>query len=193
MTVAVRAPIIAAEPGAAGLADGQRRRALFLDRDGVINVNHGYVHTPERTDWVPGIFDLARTARSAGYLLIVVTNQAGLARGFYTEAQFDQYTRWVHEQFAREGAPLLATYYCPHHPEAGVGELAVQCGCRKPAPGMLEAAIRRWGLDPAACTLIGDQPSDMAAAAGAGVGLAIQMRSEGAMAAAAAAVAAFKG
>jgi D-glycero-D-manno-heptose 1,7-bisphosphate phosphatase len=191
MTAAIREPIVALDPEAAGLVGGRLpRRALFLDRDGVMNVNHGYVHTPERTDWLPGIFELARTARSAGYLLIVVTNQAGIARGYYTEAQFGQYTRWVHERFMREGAPLLATYYCPHHPEAGLGELGVECGCRKPAPGMLESAIRRWGLDPGRSVLVGDQLSDMAAAAGAGVGLAIQVRSGPALAAAAAAIAA---
>ncbi|WP_372016057.1 HAD family hydrolase [Pseudoxanthomonas sp. 10H] len=170
-------PIITGATDASGVP--QARRALFLDRDGVINVNHGYVHTPDRTDWVPGIFDLARAATSAGFVLVVVTNQAGIARGYYTQAQFEAYTRWLHGRFAEEGAPLLATYYCPHHPDAGQGELRVQCDCRKPRPGMLLAAISDWNLDPAGSILVGDQVSDMAAAASAGIGLAMMVRGGG--------------
>lgn len=172
MSVAVCAPVVTAAPGLAGCAGPGPYRALFLDRDGVININHGYVHTPERTDWVPGIFDLARAARGAGYVLVVVTNQAGIARGYYTRAEFETYTRWMHARFEREGAPLLATYYCPHHPEAGIGELKVDCGCRKPAPGMLLRAIAEYRLDPSASVLVGDSGSDLQAAAAAGVGRA---------------------
>lgn len=145
-------------------------RVLFLDRDGVINVNHGYVHTPEQTDWVPGIFGLCAAARDAGYALVVVTNQAGIARGYYSEAQFLAYTRWVHEQFAARGVPLLATYYCPHHPQAVLDEYRLECACRKPQPGMILAASRDFGLHPSECLLIGDMPSDQQAASAAGVG-----------------------
>src|SRR5690606_24836828 len=113
------------------------RKALFLDRDGVININHGYVHAPERTDWVPGIFELVADAHARGYLPIVVTNQAGIGRGHYDEAAFLAYTGWVHAQFAQRGAPLLATFWCPHHPDAGIGGYRVACNCRKPEPGML--------------------------------------------------------
>ena len=151
---------------------GSARNALFLDRDGVINVNHGYVHAADQTQWVPGTFELCAAARDAGYLLIVVTNQAGIARGYYTEAQFVAYTRWVHGQFAERGVPLLATYYCPHHPEAGVGGYRVECDCRKPRPGMLLAAARDFDLRLSECLLIGDMPSDQQAAAAAGVGAA---------------------
>lgn len=173
MSVAVPEPIITSSPEEAGLVGPGPHRALFLDRDGVINVNHGYVHTPEQTDWVPGIFDLARAARAVGYVLVVVTNQAGIARGYYSPAQFEEYTRWVHGCFAAEGAPLLATYYCPHHPEAGLGALKVECGCRKPRPGMLLRAIREWNLDASSSILIGDQPSDIDAAAEAGIGSSV--------------------
>ena len=170
MTVAVCEPVVTATPEEAGCTGPGPHRALFLDRDGVINVNHGYVHTPERTDWVPGIFERARAARAAGRVLVVVTNQAGIARGYYDRARFEDYTRWMHERFAREGAPLLATYYCPHHPDAGIGELKVACGCRKPAPGMLLEAARRHRLDLAASVMLGDKPSDAEAARNAGVG-----------------------
>jgi len=153
-------------------ADASRtgpRRVLFLDRDGVINVNHGYVHAPEQTDWVPGIFDLARFARKAGFAIVVVTNQAGIARGYYDVGQFERYTRWIHDQFEREGASLLATYYCPHHPDAGIGDFRVACACRKPQPGLLLAAARDWRISLDSSVLVGDQPSDIEAAARAGV------------------------
>ncbi len=102
----------------------------------------------------------------------MVTNQAGIARGYYTEAQFVAYTRWLHEQFAQRGVPLLATYYCPHHAEAGEGAYRVDCNCRKPRPGMLLAAARDFDLHLAECVLIGDMPSDRQAAVSAGVGTA---------------------
>lgn len=159
------------DPAAAALlaANPVPRMALFLDRDGVVNLNHGYVHTPERTDWVPGIFELVARAHRRGYLPIVVTNQAGIGRGLYDEAAFLYYTAWMHEQFARRGTPLLATFWCPHHPEAGIGEYRVACGCRKPQSGMVLAAIERFDIDPARSLLIGDQPSDVEAAHAVGV------------------------
>lgn len=139
------------------------RAALFLDRDGVINVDTGYVHTPESTKWLPGIFERVRDAWRDGRIPIVITNQAGIARGYYDEAQFLAYTAWVHGQFRARGAPLVATYYCPHHPEAGIGPLRTLCTCRKPAAGMLERAIADWEIDPLRSTLVGDKASDVAA------------------------------
>jgi len=149
------------------------RKALFLDRDGVINIDHGYVHTPERTEWVPGIFELCARAERAGYLLVVVTNQAGIARGYYGVEEFRTYTQWMHKQFALKGTPLIATYYCPHHPSAGLGILRLDCDCRKPKPGMILSAAQDLQLDLSACILIGDKPSDIAAAAAANVGRAL--------------------
>lgn len=165
------------DPAAEGLlrAAPMPRRALFLDRDGVVNVNHGYVHAAPETDWVPGIFELVSTANAAGYLPIVVTNQAGIARGLYDEDQFLGYTSWVHDTFRSRGAALLATYYCPHHPEAGTGAFLRTCQCRKPAPGLILAAATEFGIDLAASLLVGDQPSDLQAASAAGVGDAWQV------------------
>jgi len=156
-------------PGTASVEGLGPSRALFLDRDGVINVNHGYVHTPERTDWVPGIFELCAAARDAGYVLVVVTNQAGIARGLYSESDFHSYTQWVHQQFESRGVSLLATYYCPHHPVAGIGDYRVECHCRKPQPGMLLAAQADWNVDPRRSCIIGDQSTDLKAAEAAGV------------------------
>ncbi|WP_445146025.1 D-glycero-alpha-D-manno-heptose-1,7-bisphosphate 7-phosphatase [Dyella sp. Tek66A03] len=145
-------------------------RALFLDRDGVINVDHGYVYAADNTDWVPGIFDLCVMARDAGFGLIVVTNQSGIARGYYSEGEFLEYTRWVHAQFEERGVPLLATYYCPHHPEAGLGEWKKDCDCRKPKPGMILAAADDFDLRLGSCVLVGDKASDLQAADAAGIG-----------------------
>lgn len=148
---------------------GSPAPALFLDRDGVVNVNHGYVHTPERTQWLPGIFDLSARARQAGYLLVVVTNQAGIARGYYSEEQFLEYTCWVHGEFAARGVPLDATLYCPHHPTAGLGELCVDCECRKPRPGMFLAAASLLNIALDRSLMVGDQESDLIAASRAGL------------------------
>lgn len=155
------------------------RRALLLDRDGVINTDHGYVHAPEATDWVPGIFERVAEARARGYLPIVVTNQAGIGRGHYDEATFLRYTEWVHAAFADHGAPLLATYWCPHHPDAGIGDYRTACACRKPAPGMLLAAADAFGLDLAASVLVGDKASDLDAGRVAGVGRLVQVGDDG--------------
>ncbi|KZC19487.1 MULTISPECIES: D-glycero-alpha-D-manno-heptose-1,7-bisphosphate 7-phosphatase [Rhodanobacter] len=140
------------------------RKALFLDRDGVINVDHGYVHKPEDTEWMPGIFELCAKAQRAGYLLVVVTNQAGIARGYYSVAEFLDYTRWVHEQFALRGTPLAATYYCSHHPD-----FTPECKCRKPAPGMIFAAITDLKLEVADCVIVGDKLSDLQSGMAAGL------------------------
>ena len=160
----VRAPYI--DPAADSLLStiSGPRKALFLDRDGVINVNHGYVHAPEQTEWVHGIFNLLGIAHERGFLPIVVTNQAGIGRGFYDEPTFLAFTAWMHVQFARRRTPLLATYWCPHHAEAGLGNYRVDCDCRKPRPAMLLAAIERFDIDPARSLMIGDAQTDLAAA-----------------------------
>ena len=165
----IRGPYIAPSAEAQLAGASTPRKALFLDRDGVININHGYVHTPANTDWVPGIFDLVADAHARGFLCIVVTNQAGIGRGLYDEAAFLAYTAWMHAQFAARGTPLLATYWCPHHPHEGRGDYRVACDCRKPRPGMLVEAIRRFDIDPANSLMIGDKQGDLDAAAAAGV------------------------
>lgn len=151
------------------------RRALFLDKDGVINVDHGYVCTPERTDFVAGIFELCREATRLGYLNVVVTNQAGIGRGYYTEAQFLAYMDWVRDQFRRHAARIDAVYHCPHHPEHGIGEYLRACDCRKPKPGMLLAAQRDLQLDMSDSVLAGDKPSDIEAGRAAGVRACVLM------------------
>ncbi|WP_296657674.1 D-glycero-beta-D-manno-heptose 1,7-bisphosphate 7-phosphatase [Paraburkholderia sp.] len=145
------------------------KRALFLDRDGVINVDIGYLHRAEDCVFVPGIFELVREARKAGYDVFVVTNQAGIARGYYSEETFAVFTKWMLEQFAAQGAPITQVYYCPHHPTAGIGEYGVVCECRKPAPGMFLRAAREHGVNLFESLMVGDSLTDMEAARAAGV------------------------
>ena len=145
-------------------------RALFLDRDGVINEEIHYLHKPEQVHFVPGIFALCRSAQALGYKLIVVTNQAGIARGYYTEEDFHALTRWMEAAFAREGVQLDRTYFCPHHPEHGIGAYRRECPDRKPSPGMLLHAARDFSLDLARSIFLGDRCTDMAAGQAAGVG-----------------------
>jgi D-glycero-D-manno-heptose 1,7-bisphosphate phosphatase len=151
-------------------------KALFLDRDGVINLDHGYVHKPEDFEFVPGIFHLVRAANVKNYKVIVVTNQAGIGRGYYTEAQFHALTRWMRQQFELNGGRIDAVYFCPYHPEHGVGYYRRESDCRKPAPGMLLQAQIEHNLDMQASVLVGDKPSDMAAGQVAGVGCLLHFR-----------------
>jgi D-glycero-D-manno-heptose 1,7-bisphosphate phosphatase len=144
------------------------RAALFLDRDGVINVDAGYVFRQEEFEWIPGVFETALTARELGLEVVVATNQAGIARGYYTEEQFAVITAWMRAEFERHGAPLTAVYYCPYHPE-GIGRYRKASPDRKPAPGMLLAAARDLSLDLGASVLLGDKETDIAAAHAAGL------------------------
>lgn len=144
------------------------RAALFLDRDGVINVDRAYVHRVEEFEWIPGVFDTVRAAGGLGLAVIVVTNQAGIARGYYTEDDFHSLTEWMNRQFASAGAPLSAVYYCPYHPE-GLPPYNTHSPMRKPQPGMLLQAASDHGLDLRRSLLIGDQESDIAAGRAAGL------------------------
>jgi len=153
----------------------ERSPALFLDRDGIINVNFGYVVRPEQTVFVAGIFELCEQALTAGYRPVVVTNQAGIARGYYSEDDFHGYMAWLGQEFKRRGIPLAGVYFCPHHPEAKVERYRKVCECRKPAPGMILRAAAELDLDLAASVLVGDKASDVAAGEAAGVGRCFQV------------------
>lgn len=143
--------------------------ALFLDRDGVINVDHAYVHLKEDFHFVDGIFDLVAEANKAGYLVIIVTNQAGIGRGYYTEADFHALMGWVSEQFAQRSGRIDGVYFCPYHPEHGIGEYRKESDHRKPAPGMLLQAGADLHIDLSHSIMVGDKASDMKAALAAGL------------------------
>lgn len=145
-------------------------KAAFLDRDGVINRDHGYVYRREDFEFLPGAIAGMRRLVRAGFALIVVTNQSGIARGYYKVADFEVLTCWMLNELSRAGAPVLDVYHCAHHPDGVVPGLAKPCNCRKPAPGMLLRARDKYKIDMASSVMIGDRASDMQAARAAGVG-----------------------
>ncbi|WEJ71904.1 HAD family hydrolase [Pseudomonas sp. PSE14] len=145
-------------------------KALFLDRDGVINVDYGYVYQKENFTFNPDIFQLVHKARERGYLVIIVTNQAGIGRGYYSEEDFLELMDWVSIQFNLNSGRIDKTYYCPFHPKHGVGNYLKDSFFRKPNPGMLLEAEREFSIDMKQSLMIGDNPSDMEAGFAAGVG-----------------------
>jgi D-glycero-D-manno-heptose 1,7-bisphosphate phosphatase len=155
-------------------------RALFLDRDGILNEEVGYLHKPEDVRWVEGAFSLCRTAQALGYRLIVVTNQSGIARGLYSESDFHALMEWMAQELERERVKLDGVYYCPFHPEFGVGEYRREHEDRKPGPGMLLRAAREQGLDLGRSVMVGDRCSDVGAANAARLRKAFLLRGAGA-------------
>ncbi|MFN3659322.1 MAG: D-glycero-alpha-D-manno-heptose-1,7-bisphosphate 7-phosphatase [Pseudolabrys sp.] len=146
-----------------------RRPAAFLDRDGVLNVDHGYTFRPEDLEWIATAPQAVRLLNEAGYYVIVVTNQSGVARGLYDEAAVDRFHAHMQERLKEHGAHIDAFYYCPHHPEGVVEALAKRCLCRKPESGLLEQAARDWPIDRTRSFLIGDKDHDVAAAKAFGI------------------------
>lgn len=147
-------------------------KALFLDRDGVINVNHGYVYQRENFDLIPGIVELCQSAQRKGYKIIIVTNQSGIARRYYSRAQFHALSKWLEHYFWQHGVRITHTYHCPHHPKKN-GPFGFKCTCRKPKPGMLLKAQRSFGIDMNRSLMVGDSLSDMECALRARVGKAV--------------------
>src|SRR5262249_3604921 len=148
--------------------------ALFLDRDGVINVDHGYVHRPEQFEFVPGIFELGRFwANELREPIIVITNQSGIGCGLFHEIDYADLTRWMCDRFAAEGAAIARVYHSPYHPRHGVGPYRRDHPWRKPNPGMILQAASDLNLDLGRSVIVGDKMSDIAAGAAAGVGLRI--------------------
>jgi D-glycero-D-manno-heptose 1,7-bisphosphate phosphatase len=156
-----------------------RSRAAFLDRDGVINLDRGYVYRREDFEFLPGVLTACAQLHRFGLALVVVTNQAGIGRGLYGEDDFARLTAWMSAEFAAAGAPLAGVFHCPHHPQAALGEYRRACNCRKPAPGMLLAAIHALSLDPARSVLFGDKVSDIEAALAAGVAQRVLLGRDG--------------
>lgn len=152
------------------------RRALFLDRDGVINVDHGYVCRIEDFQFIDGIFELVAQAVSRDYLVVVVTNQAGIGRGYYTEADFHHLMAWVAEQFELRAGRLDKVYFCPFHPTHGIGDYLRDTPMRKPGPGMIQQACAELDIDAGRSMLVGDNLTDMQAGLAAGVGSNLLLR-----------------
>lgn len=140
------------------------RKAVFLDRDGVLNRDVGYAHKPPQIEWVLGAKTLVKRLNDAGYLVFVVTNQAGIARGLYAAEDVETLHQWMQDELRKSGAHIDAFYYCPHHPD-----FTGPCTCRKPEPGMITRALAEWPVDLAGSFLIGDKPTDIEAARRAGI------------------------
>jgi D-glycero-D-manno-heptose 1,7-bisphosphate phosphatase len=138
----------------------RKQKALFIDRDGIINEDTGYPHKPEHIKFLPEIFDICRSAQQKGYLLIVITNQAGVAKGKFPESDVRTLNAWMKDQFKSRGIDIAAFYYCPHHKDGVVPEYARECNCRKPKPGMVEQALRDFSIDIPGSLVIGDKASD---------------------------------
>lgn len=136
-------------------------KAFFLDRDGTINKDTGYISRVEDMVLLPGAAEAVRMLNEAGYLVIVVSNQSGVARGYYDISVAEATNRRLNELLEEEGAHIDAFYICPHHPEGAVKEYAVRCDCRKPGTALFERAIRDFGLDPSRCYACGDRARDV--------------------------------
>jgi D-glycero-D-manno-heptose 1,7-bisphosphate phosphatase len=145
------------------------RPALFLDRDGVLNLDHGYVGSRDRWDWVQNAREAVAHATAHGWHVFLVTNQAGVARGLYGEKDVDALLGWCADELRRAGGTLDDWRYCPYHAEAKVEAYRRDSEWRKPAPGMIQDLIKTWDLNPRHCLMVGDKDIDMKAANAAGI------------------------
>lgn len=143
-------------------------KAVFLDRDGVINVEKGYLHRIEDFEFLPGVPQALLRLKEAGFLLIVVTNQSGVARGFYPLEAVHELHRYLQGELAAAGVAIDGFYICPHHPDHGPENQPQDCSCRKPLPGLIEQALDDFQIDPSGSYLVGDKLSDIEAGKAAG-------------------------
>ena len=154
-------------------------KSVFLDRDGVINVDKGYVHKVEDFEFYPNVFKALKMLRNAGYKLFIVTNQSGIAVGYYTEEDLLKLTDYMLKEFEKEGIKIEKVYYCPHHENGIVERYSFKCDCRKPESGMIKQAIKEFGIDPSKSYLIGDKENDILAAHKEGIKAALVKTGQG--------------
>lgn len=151
------------------MTESNNKRAIFLDRDGVINIDNGYVSVVDDFEFIDGVIEALQALKEKGFLLVVITNQSGIARGYFSEEQFHTLTEWMDWSLADRGVDLDGIYYCPHHSIHGLGEYKVDCDCRKPKAGMLNEAVKELKIDLSQSILVGDKVSDIQAGLAAGI------------------------
>lgn len=156
-----------------------KHKAVFIDRDGTINVEKEYLHRPEDFEFIPGAEEALKILAVSGFLIVVVTNQSGVARGFYSEGDVRLLHEHMDELLEMAGARVDAYYFCPHHPENGSGKYRADCNCRKPKPGMLLQAAADLGIDLSASWMIGDKAADLEAGVAAGCSTAMVLTGYG--------------
>ena len=156
----------------------KKNKCFFLDRDGIINVDHGYVFRSDNFDFIDGIFELVDEAIQNGYLIIIITNQAGIGRGYYSEKDFYILTEWMCHQFLNKGITISKVYHCSTHPLKGLGSLKVPDPRRKPNPGMILEAQKDFNIDLSMSLFLGDKVTDMQAGLAAGVGKNIWLKAK---------------
>ncbi len=139
-----------------------RKRAVFLDRDGTINVEKNYLYKIEDFEFIDGVLEALKKLSDAGFLLIIITNQSGIARGYYTEKDYEILNSWLLETFAKNGIKISASYFCPHLPDASVERYRTLCNCRKPNTGLFEQAVKDFNIDLKKSFAIGDKIRDLA-------------------------------
>lgn len=137
-------------------------RAVFLDRDGTLNVDRDYLYRIEDFEFLPGAVEGLRLLQEAGFLLVVITNQSGIARGYYTEDDFTKLTSWMTGELRRQGVKLAGVYYCPHLPDGAVSEYRMDCPCRKPKTGLFDRAVRELDISLTHSFAVGDRLRDCA-------------------------------
>lgn len=146
-----------------------RKPAVFLDRDGVINADCGYLYQSKDFLWIDGVIESIRYFHDAGFWVFVITNQSGVARGYYQEDDVNKLHLWINRQLKKEHAQIDAFYYCPHYPGAPIAQYSCVCDCRKPRPGMIRQALAEWPVELQHSFLVGDSPSDIECARNAGI------------------------
>ena len=156
-------------PGAISNTVNDMKKAIFFDRDGTLNEEVHFLHKIEDFVWTEGAIEAIKFCNDHNYLAIVITNQSGVARGYYPEENIMKLHQWMNDQLKGHGAHLDGIYYCPHHPEGIIGKYALKCNCRKPLPGMLLRAEKDFDIDMAKSYLIGDGARDVECAEAAGV------------------------
>lgn len=152
-----------------GICSNLKHPAAFLDRDGVLNVDKGYVYRIEDIEWIDGAKEAVKYLNDLGYLVFVVTNQSGIARGYYTEEDVKGLHLWMQAELVQYDAHIDGFFYCPHHPEGSQEKYRMDCKCRKPKSGMIEQAMSTWPIDLAKSFIIGDKKSDVEAGSLAGI------------------------